>query len=634
MVHGMIVKSFEGVDLDLDTLSSLDLLHLCGLESCEDKLYVAGVLKVPFADPVLRYRCEKGTCDVALVRQSLLDEASSDDAPALQAYSFCIPFDVEGSLKARFDIACAAGTQRLEIHWGGSLDKKTRRRRRGPFCLGIVDTHRNLKIVRLTGLDAEPDSFSWPDEDAREKARAICAAYPVSAEECFEHQLFKLDDDACRARCLRLAKVRGINEGILSRLVDVSGYSRGELARRKALASAIRGRVVTMRMMEAYGLWHVDEAALPAFFARFKEGEALRTEVSALGTALRDGGESAEACEETYGRLMASRGGLLDESYLDRIGALLADTVSNVSERRRLAVDMACTREAFGYLEYEYASYRFEEKDLGERLCYLSRDGRQEVFDAMNSPAGKKILRNKGQTFHLLGRWYRRDSVVVSSVADADAFARFAGVHKDFIVKPLSLSSGKGVSIEHAGLLGKKKLCQELLERDGAFIAEELVVQHESLAAFNASSVNTVRVMTVDDGGVCRIGRTFIRFGRAGSVVDNAGQGGIFVRVDWETGRLCGAGFDELRGVFEIHPDSGVPFDGFELPNWQQALALAREVFNQVPGAHCIGWDFACCADGTWCVIEANDAPMFVAPQITAGRGLRKEFLEFTGQVG
>lgn len=54
----------------------------------------------------------------------------------------------------------------------------------------------------------------------------------------------------------------------------------------------------------------------------------------------------------------------------------------------------------------------------------------------------------------------------------------------------------------------------------------------------------------------------YLKVGRAGSVVDNGGAGGIIINIDKETGELVTDGVREDNTVYARHPDSGMPFKG------------------------------------------------------------------------
>lgn len=119
-----------------------------------------------------------------------------------------------------------------------------------------------------------------------------------------------------------------------------------------------------------------------------------------------------------------------------------------------------------------------------------------------------------------------------------------------------------------------------------------------------------------------------MKVGQKGSFIDNGGAGGILVSVDPETGVLNSDGCDEVGVIYKKHPYTQVAFDGYQLPDWEKAIALGHELADKVPGLKYIGWDITYTADNEWVVVEGNAKTQFFGQQCTIDKGVRKEFLE------
>ena len=191
------------------------------------------------------------------------------------------------------------------------------------------------------------------------------------------------------------------------------------------------------------------------------------------------------------------------------------------------------------------------------------------------------------------------------------------------VIKMVSASSGRGVTIEETDRQNPDRQFSEIISR-GRCSIEERIHQAEELNVFNESSVNTVRIMTFYTRHGIVIGPCFFRTGKAGSYVDNGGSGGILVGVDRTTGVLNSDGYDEFPRVFPVHPDSGVPFRGFSLPDWPRCVALVKEMAALLPKVGYIGWDLALSADYGWVVVEANGGS-HIMTQFVYDEGCRKE---------
>ena len=196
------------------------------------------------------------------------------------------------------------------------------------------------------------------------------------------------------------------------------------------------------------------------------------------------------------------------------------------------------------------------------------------------------------------------------------------------VCKPLSYTGGRGIFIleSRAGQLlidGVSASFSDVDKRvEDFFMLEEYVQQHDTLASLNPSSVNTLRLITVrsPQGGIDYVGG-LLRMGRAGSMVDNGGAGGLFLLLD-DKGR-CGAVAKPLQGGyrgFTAHPDTNVTFEGLTIPFFEEACALVLRAHRMLGPVHSLGWDIAITADGP-VIIEVNANWHTTMPQIVAWPG-------------
>ena len=94
--------------------------------------------------------------------------------------------------------------------------------------------------------------------------------------------------------------------------------------------------------------------------------------------------------------------------------------------------------------------------------------------------------------------------------------------------------------------------------------------------------------------------------------------------IDRETGRFNTDGFDEFDHRYEAHPDSGVVFKGYQLPQWEQMKEICREMSAKMTQVGFIGWDMAHTDEG-WVLIEGNGMGQLIGPQTVWKRGLKAE---------
>lgn len=147
------------------------------------------------------------------------------------------------------------------------------------------------------------------------------------------------------------------------------------------------------------------------------------------------------------------------------------------------------------------------------------------------------------------------------------------------------------------------------LDRNNGMLIEEYLEQHEVMRALNPSSVNTLRMWVKQTGSDVELLGVIARIGRAGAVVDNAGQGGFIVQVDAEAGTL---GDVLIPGVIPDrstrHPDSGLVLTGIRIPYWPECVALAKRSLLVFPHARFTGLDLAISPKGP-VIIELNLEP-------------------------
>lgn len=284
----------------------------------------------------------------------------------------------------------------------------------------------------------------------------------------------------------------------------------------------------------------------------------------------------------------------------------------------------------------EYYEFEFEKRDEEFKKSFLGLNEQRHYLDFLNPIKYYSLARNKYLAHKVLestgvrkselycyyepeGRVY--DSAeIASTVADVCRILKQKGVEQ-CVIKDTENSHGEGVmvvkTIEYLDddcklnyFNGKSVMLSEVLGKH-PLIFEALIKQTAQFSSFNSSSVNTVRFMTtLYPNGEAKVIATFIKIGRAGSCVDNAGSGGnVDVCVDVETGKIQYAiQYDGWRKISEIekHPDSGTQLNGVVIDNWEQIKADVIRFQQAMPWCKAAGWDIAITDEGPL-VIEVND---------------------------
>lgn len=306
------------------------------------------------------------------------------------------------------------------------------------------------------------------------------------------------------------------------------------------------------------------------------------------------------------------------------------------SQRLKVMRDYIALYRAKGITPEEYYEFEFDKRSkvfrqdflgLNEQRLYLDLLNPLKYFSlARNKFMAHKMLENTGIRTSELYCYYQPEASYAENpkcAGDLSAVLRILkskGV-QSCVIKTTESSHGDNVWViqnidyqDNDAILkrfdGQELNLSSVLGED-ALIFESLVRQTEQFAAFNASSVNTVRFMTaLYPDGSAKVIATFIKIGRAGRCVDNAGGGGnVDVCVDVATGEIRYAiQFDGWHHVQDIdaHPDSGNPLNGVVIENWESIKAEVIRFQQAFPYCKVAGWDIAI-TDAGPVVIEVND---------------------------
>ena len=313
---------------------------------------------------------------------------------------------------------------------------------------------------------------------------------------------------------------------------------------------------------------------------------------------------------------------------LDAFGVELPE-----SERKARVRDMIRMDRKYGFTPSEYINYHFEDKTEVERREYVADWEHLGYTCAMNDPRNNELFDNKWETYQRFRKYYKREMLYCASDAAYGDFAAFMDRHQKFVIKPLALSAGRQVQVidgkDHPDR--KSLFDQWMKDYHGRFILEEMIIQSDALGKFHPKSVNTVRMPTIRLDDETIFVHPQLRMGQHDSVVDNAGAGGVKGAIDAATGMLLSAVDGRGHDIIQ-HPDTGETIVGYQIPHWEEALALARELVNVVPENHYTGWDLALSEDG-WVLVEANRRAQF-GFQMSYHEGFRQEVNGYLARLG
>ncbi len=290
------------------------------------------------------------------------------------------------------------------------------------------------------------------------------------------------------------------------------------------------------------------------------------------------------------------------------------------------------TRRAFidgGFRPDEFSLYGLERLGKREQGLFLSQKKKDQFLVSFYGPDCAKILgvlKDKYVFYSYLKKQFNRDVICIRSMQDRLPFLSFCNQHGRIFAKLIKGSCGRGCYYYTITNSEQASLIFNELIGYGEWIIEELIEQNPAISQFNKSSVNTIRFPSFKRNGVVKCVFPCMRFGRAGSIVDNAGQGGMFVSIDQETGEIISDAIDEKGHVFVSHPDSNVTFRGFRIPQWDSIVEIIKDAHLSLPEDQVyVAFDLAL-SDKGWCIVEGNWGD-WILQQASLQRGLKKEFV-------
>lgn len=223
--------------------------------------------------------------------------------------------------------------------------------------------------------------------------------------------------------------------------------------------------------------------------------------------------------------------------------------------------------------------------------------------------------------------------------------------HEELVIKPsIGQMGGNLVRFFEPGKVSSDEAFEEMLTRyRGNFVIQEPVKQHPAMQAFNPSSVNTIRIMTLLTDGEATHVSSVLRVGGRGARVDNAASGGFYCGIT-ESGRTKERAYDRAYRQPKLGSQQA-RMGNVDLPSFGDALDLVARLHKRFAHFRLISWDIAIDIDGRPSLIEFNLARQDIDfHQVTNGplfgdrtdalleevfaKGSRKKITKLVGLIG
>ncbi len=173
------------------------------------------------------------------------------------------------------------------------------------------------------------------------------------------------------------------------------------------------------------------------------------------------------------------------------------------------------------------------------------------------------------------------------------AFKASAGTHGDGFY---CLGYEDGVYTLNGKPVQREEMVSVLSSQKSFYIITEYLSMHKELKKIYDKSVNTVRIMVINEHGYDpKIMQTYMRIGSSKTgFTDNVGYGGICTMVEKETGRLYMPQTIKSHVFYDcpVHPDTGTEIAGY-LPEWDQVRKAVLDVARYLCELEYLGFDVA-----------------------------------------
>lgn len=265
----------------------------------------------------------------------------------------------------------------------------------------------------------------------------------------------------------------------------------------------------------------------------------------------------------------------------------------------------------YPYLNKDSWRYPYSDKNMIQRILRLDR-----LSSVLDISLPESVVSN-------IGGQYYRNGVEPSNLRECvDALVKET---EELIVKPsVESSGGKGIQCVCFGGMKAESIMEILHQYGEDFDIQRKLRQHPTLAHFNETSINTIRMTTYRDmDGNIKLLYAIQRFGKSGTVLDNASSGGGY----------CGI---SRQGVYQnrIHRHRSVKTESLQLecervvPFFDRCVNAVCVLHQQLPQFRIVGWDVSIDPEGHLHLLEYNFVPGYNLPQTSVGPFFSKEELD------
>lgn len=292
---------------------------------------------------------------------------------------------------------------------------------------------------------------------------------------------------------------------------------------------------------------------------------------------------------------------------LSRVGRDIK-RVSKKSGKPSLIIffDMLYCGIRYGAGPLDYDLFEFYNLNRKQRKTYVTRGVNNALVKKYNDRNMWHIFDNKNEFNTIFSKYINREWLFTENLT-IDAFKSFAKDKDGFIYKPKDGTCGRGIEkilFKDADL---SEIYNDIINKPHGII-EEIVVQNSKLSEIYPLAINTVRVVTINDGKNVTPVFAFWRIGNNGKFVDNLNSGGMAAIINIEDGSISLPAADKDGITYTNHPYTNKAIVGFTIPMWDEVLKTVEGAAKIIPKVGYVGWDIAF-SENSVQIIEGNCFP-------------------------
>lgn len=271
-----------------------------------------------------------------------------------------------------------------------------------------------------------------------------------------------------------------------------------------------------------------------------------------------------------------------------------------------------------GYVDYN--DNEFYLLNHQEKSTYLTLGQTFKIVAKYNDPKKAKLFDNKLLFTEKFAAFIAREHIDLRET-DAQGLENFLKKHPQVMAKRYDDYVGRGITkIDGQNeMIDYEELYQKLLD-ERQYLIEEYFIQHERMNDLSPYCVNTLRMITfIDDEGNVHLLVAALKCGLY-NFVDNVGQGAIYTVLD-DKGTVTYPFVDHGMNQYTVSPVTGKDLIGFQVPYFDEIVAMLKKAALVVPEVRYIGWDVAVGPDQAE-LIEGNTSsrPFQIIPSFSENR--------------